>query len=77
MTWYYADWSWTRTLLTTATLVMGCVVVVCAIVTLVRSRLSARHAELLVTNGFAQRSRAEIERDARHAPHHQNGSRAA
>ena len=38
MIWYYADWSWTRTLTTTATVVMGCVVLVCAIVNLVRPR---------------------------------------
>ena len=77
MIWYYADWSWTRTLTTTSAVVMGCVILACAIVNLVRSLMSARHDEVVVTNGFVPRSRAEIEREVRYAPHHHNGSRAA
>ena len=77
MTWYYADWSWTHTLTTSAAIVMVCGVLACAIVNYVRSLLDARHAEVVVTNGFAQRSWSEIEREMRHVPHHHNGSRAA
>ena len=77
MTWYYADWSWLHTMTTTAAAVMVGAVIACAIVNLVRSVLTARHAEVVVTNGFVQRSRSETQGGVRHAPHHQNGSRAA
>lgn len=77
MIWYYADWSWTRTLTTTSAVVMGCVILACAIVNLVRSLMSARHDEVVVTNGFVPRSWAEIEREVQYAPHHHIGSRAA
>ena len=76
MSWYYADWSWIRGLITSAALVVGCVVVACAIVTLVRS-LTARHAEVIITNGFAQPSRVEIEREVRQVSNRRDGSRAA
>jgi hypothetical protein len=77
MSWYYADWSWIRGLITSAALVVGCVVVACAIVTLVRSSLTARHAEVIITNGFAQPSRVEIEREVRQVSNRRDGSRAA
>ena len=77
MTWYYADWSWTHTFLTTAALIMGCVVVACAIANLVRSHLTERHAEVIVTNGFARPSTAEIEPGTLRGSHPRHGSRAA
>ena len=67
MTWYYADWSWVHTFTTIATLIMGGVFLVCALVHLARPHLTARHGGVLVP----------IDHDLRHAPHHQNGSRAA
>jgi hypothetical protein len=77
MTWYYADWSWIQRFITSAVLVVGCVVVACAIATLVRSHLTAHHAEVIVTNGFVRPSRAEIERQVRQVSNRRNGSRAA
>ena len=63
MSWYYADWSWVYTLTTAAAVVMGCVVLAAAIFNLGRSVLTARRVPVTVTNGFAQRSLADVHRD--------------
>ena len=77
MTWYYADWSWAYTLTTRAAVLIGCVVLASAIVNWVRELRAERQAQVVVTNGFVQRSPATIARERALASDRQNGRRAA
>ena len=75
MSWYYADWSWVHSLVMTAAVVITVGVVVCVVVNLMRSTVSDRHDDALVTNGFVQPSPAKME--GRHAGYVRNGRWAA
>ena len=77
MSWYYADWSWLRTLITSAAFLTSAVVIACAVANVIRSRLIVRHAEVAPTNRFGQPSLVETRDRLRHAPHHASTSQAA